>query len=400
MLKPSFKALGLMPELTSALTKLFITEPTPIQQKAIPSLLNSTYHHLIAAQTGTGKTLAYLLPILQRLRLEEIAEGRVLTVPSQPRSLVILPNRELTKQLEAVIRDFKHDVQLKASAAFSGHSWDVEVEELKQGVDLLVTTPDRFERHQKEQSIGLDQLRQIVVDECDTLLDAGFYRHLTEYITKFKSQPSTTLTFVSATLPPNLEKLLNRHFSPNRKGSLPYISQIVEAQTHMNLSHLKHDFLQLSEFDKYPALLNLLRETEEEVLHGGSCIVFCNSIQSCKATEHKLNESGFPAVSLHGDISNKHRTANLEQFLERRVKYLVCTDLGSRGLDFSHTKIVVQFDFPASVSDYVHRAGRTGRAGRAGAVYTFFRENDRPMIAHMEKSFMKNIPLVITTSSL
>lgn len=386
-----------MPELTAALNKLSITEPTFVQEKAIPSMLKSTHHHLLAAQTGTGKTLAYLLPLLQKLKQEEIAEGRILTEPFQPRSLVILPNRELTVQLNTVLKGFKHDIKLKVSAAFSGHSWEIERDELKEGLDLLVTTPVRLEKHKREKSLNFDRVSHCVIDEFDTLLDAGFVRYMKEYINLFKAR--SCLTFVSATVPRHLEQILERNFSPSKNATLPQLVRIVEEKTHQNLAHLKHDFLHLEEYDKFPALLGLLRETEEELRHGGSCIVFCNSIQSCRATEHKLNESGFPAVSLHGEIPTKRRADNLKSFLALSVKYLVCTDLGSRGLDFTHTKVVVQFDFPKTVSDYVHRAGRTGRAGRSGAVYTFFRSRDKPMIAHMQNSFTSKLPLNISTSS-
>lgn len=395
----TFSSLGLMPELTSALKKLFITEPTPIQQKAIPSILKTSHHHLLAAQTGTGKTLAYLLPLLQKLKVDEISAGHNLAEPSLPRSLVIVPNRELTKQVHSVLMGFQDDIKLKALAAYSGQTWEAECENLKQGVDLLVTTPDRLEKHINEKSLSLDKVGQIVIDEFDTLLDAGFARPLKLYIKQFKATPGTSLTFVTATLPAHLELILNQNFSTSLKGPKPYLARKVEQNTQQNLSHLTHDFLQLDESDKFPALLSLLRETEHEIKQGGSCIVFCNSIQSCKATELRLNEGGFPAVSLHGDVSPKHRTANIERFTKRSVRYLVCTDLGARGLDFSHTKVVVQFDFPKTVSDYIHRAGRTGRAGRPGAVHTFFRSKDRPTIDHMEHSFRLEKPLTISTST-
>ena len=397
---PTFAQLGLMSELCKSLSKLSVTQPTAIQSQVIPSILKQQYHHFFAAQTGTGKTYSYLLPTFHILKQEEIREGKPRTLPFYPRAIVVVPNRELSQQCEYVMKEFKHDVRFRTLPVYSGQKMSVEQKELEAGVDILVGTPDRIDKLRREGSLFIDKATHFVVDECDTLIDAGYIKHIENYTQTIIDGKTGRLTYVAATFPKQLEKLLETHFTAHEATAQlkPYLKRIIEAKTHMNLSNLKHEFIELTEFDKNPIFLKLLRENSAEIKRG-ACLVFCNSIQSARATEHVLNENGFRALSLHGDIPPKKRNLNLEKFRNKEIDFLVCTDLGSRGLDFPHVNYVIQYDFPKTVSDYIHRAGRTGRAGREGTVMSLYRKSDMTIIKEMENSYKMNKPLRITSSA-
>ena len=390
---PKFSELGLLPGLVECLEKAGIKLPTSIQSQVIPSVLPFKHHHLFTAQTGTGKTLAYMLPTLHLLKSQELAQKKPLTMPLSPRALVIVPNRELTMQLEDVMKLFKHNVRLKALGVMSGQKWGIEEKELREGVDLVFGTPDRIEKHIKNGTMQIGNLAHLVVDETDTLLDAGYSKYI-----KTLTSLDTKFTFVSATFPKHMQDFISKHYSFSQGHNLPYIKKFIEAKTHLNLSHLKHEFIQLKEYDKNPSFLQKLQEIHSSVRASG-CMVFCNSIQSARATQHFLNGNGFEAVSLHGEIPPKRRLEYIEKFKSKKAHYLVCTDLASRGLDFPFIKYVIQYDFPKTVSDYVHRAGRTGRAGSSGTVITFYRNKNYPVIKELQSSYEKNKPLNITSSA-
>ena len=393
---PSFADLNLNPGLISVLSKLNITKPTSIQAQAIPSLLKSSHHHMLAAQTGTGKTLAYVLPLFHKLKQAEIDHSLVLTEKFSPRAVIVVPNKELSRQCEAVLSQFKHEVRLRTFSLFSGQKWGIECKALEEGVDILVGTPDRIDKHRLQGTLRFDSLSHLVIDESDTLIDAGYAKHLDLYCQELSKKAS--IAFVAATFPKNLEMFLEKHFSPEEAGDKPYLRQIIETNTHLNLTHLKHDFIQLQEYDKNPLFGKVMQEVDSS-LGSGSCVIFCNSIQSARATEHFINNLGYTAVSLHGDVPAKARIANIDKFNKQEVKYLVCTDLGSRGLDFPFVNFVVQYDFPKTSSDYLHRAGRAGRAGKPGSVMTFYRVKDMEVVQELKNSYEKNKPLKIRTSA-
>jgi ATP-dependent RNA helicase RhlE len=391
----SFAEMKLLPGLLNVLHKNNLVKPTSIQWQAIPSLIETNFHHLIAAQTGTGKTLTYTLPLFHLLKQSEHLKGEILTTSKCPRAVVIVPNRELARQVESVLSLFKHEERLKTFAVFSGQKSSIESKELENGIDILVGTPERIDKLRLQKLLSFEKVEQIVIDESDTLLDSGFSRHIDLYCKELEKR--SRFMFVSATFPPSLKKFVETRFSfEENKGN--YMKKVVEEKTHLNLTHLKHDFIQLEEYDKNPLFFKVLEDVQAK-LGAGSCIVFCNNIQSARAVEHFMNERGYPSVSLHGDVPNKLRVINVEKFSSQNVKFLVCTDLGSRGLDFPFVNFVVQFDFPKTESDYIHRAGRAGRAGRPGTVISFYRKNDFQMVNLLKKSFEKNKPLFISSSA-
>lgn len=394
----SFAEMGLMTGLINVLGGMNIDKPTSIQWQAIPSIIACKEHHLIAAQTGTGKTLAYGLPLFHILKNKEIEEGKILTRSLAPRSVIVVPNRELARQVESVFNGFKHEVRLKTLSVYSGQKPSIEERELKEGVDILIGTPDRIDKHRMQKNLTFDNVEEIVIDESDTIIDAGFSKHLKKYLEEL--QHKSRFTFVSATYPPSLKHFIFEHFTNNQDdpANKQYIKQIIEKSTHLNLAHLKHDFIQIPEYDKNPLFYKVLEEISSNI-GSGSCIIFCNNIQSARSVEHTMNERGYASVSLHGDVPNKQRLKNIERFINKEIKFLVCTDLGSRGLDFPFVNFVVQFDFPRTQSDYVHRAGRAGRAGRPGTVISFYRKVDFDMVNQLKESFERKKPLDIKTSA-
>lgn len=391
---PSFSKLGLLPEICACLLKSSIEKPTLIQSLAIPSILNTKAHHLIAAQTGTGKTLAYLLPVYQLLKLQEIETEKRLTMSKRPRALFLYPNKNLTKQAYDVMSSLKHDVRLIPFPVYSGQKLQFEVEQLNIGVDILLSTPDRADKHAVHKSLDLTGLDYIVIDEADTLMDAGYIKHIENYINLTKNG-KTKMIFVGATLPPNLDKMITKQFTEDDKLSGNYIKRIILKNTHLNLSHLKHDFIQLEDYNKSPTLVKLLGTINPDL----GVMIFCNSINSARALEYSLIDFGFSTVSLHGEIPTKQRFANIQNFRERKAKILICTDLGSRGLDFPFLSYVIQYDFPRSTSDYLHRAGRAGRASNPGTVFTLYRKRDMSFIKTLQVSYEKNKPLIIDSSA-
>ena len=391
----SFSDMNLLPGINTVLEGMKITKPTSIQWQGIPSMINFGFHHMIAAQTGTGKTLTYTVPLFHGLKQEEIQKGTILTVGNAPRAIVVVPNRELARQVEGVMGLFKHEVRLKTLAIFSGQKMDLELRELNDGVDILIGTPDRIDKHRVNNSLTFNNVQQIVIDESDTIIDAGFSRHLDLFCKEL--QKRSRFTFVSATVPPSLKKFVESHFS-YEESKENYIKKVIESSTHLNLTHLKHDFIQLQDYDKTPLFFKVLEDVNSK-LGSGSCMVFCNNIQSARAVEHMMNERGYPAASLHGDLPNKMRIRSIDNFTNQTCKFLVCTDLASRGLDFPFVNFIVQFDFPKTESDYIHRAGRAGRAGRPGTVVSLYRKEDFNMVGILKNSFETNKPLRVVSSA-
>lgn len=393
--KLTFASLGVMQTICECVSSLHITTPTPIQKLAIPSLLQTNSHHLLAAQTGTGKTLAYLLPVLHQLKAQELLAQQRLTRPNSPRALILVPNRELSGQLSLLLRSFKHTVRLKNFSVHSGVTSSVIRKELNEGLDLLISTPEYVRRCVDWGVLRLNRVENFVFDESDTLVDAGMSGVLHQYIKKLQK---TRFVFVGATHPQQLERVLQEHFSLDSKGSKPALVKLVAADTHLNLANIRHELTPLTSYDKNPQFLSILQTYHSRISRGG-CIVFCNSINSARATEYFLRQNGYQAVSLHSEVPSEQRAANVDKFRMGVSKVLVCTDLGSRGLDFPGVELVVQYDFPKTTSDYLHRVGRTGRAGKLGLAVSLYRKKDLDLIKQLQASFQTNKPLAIAHSA-
>jgi superfamily II DNA/RNA helicase len=394
-----------MEEITQVLEKHKIMAPTPIQNLAIPELLKGK-NALMTAQTGTGKTLAYCTPLIHILKMQELKAGIRLTIPHRPRSLIVVPNRELAMQVEEVFKMFMYDIPLKLYSAYPGTKLKTEFMKIEQGIDVMITTPDRLVRHRDAKKIFLSNLTSLVIDEWDTLLDSGLeefiYDLVDPIVKKSRSAENSQdglnkqVVFWSATVTKPIESLVAKYWSPGDKTFV----DLVEKNTHMNLANLDHEFIKLSEKDKYNPLEMILKEFRAYRKETNtSAIVFCNSIQAARAAEHTISELGYKVSSLHGDIPPRMRNQYFEDFKWQKTDILVSTDLGSRGLDFPFVSHVINLDFPRTISDYIHRAGRAGRAGRLGYVKSFYRNYDSPIIEEMRKSHEESTPMQIESSA-
>ena len=294
---------------------------------------------------------------------------------------------------EQVFGLFKHHLRLKCFSSLSGQSFSKEAQALRQGVDVWMGTPDRLDALANQRFLDFDAAEVFVVDEFDTLLDAGYTPHILNYV-RLAAHHSARMLFVGATVSRAVTQFTSKHFSSTLGGRQPYLHQLVQRNTHLNLTHLKHEFVQPPSYDKAPTLLKLLFELRDK-----PALVFCNTVASVRATEYLLVENGFRAVSLHGELPPKQRLQNIEEFRNRKVRILVSTDLGSRGLDFDFLEAVIQFDFPRTISDYVHRAGRAGRGGRPGSVFTLYRAKHMRLIKELEASYTQNKPLRVVRSA-
>jgi superfamily II DNA/RNA helicase len=345
--------------------------------------------------------------------------------------LILVPSRELAQQVEEVIKLFVYDVPLVVESFFVGKNFATERDAGKRGLDILITTPERFKNHWSKNNIYTSRLTHIVVDELDTLLDAGYDEFLKNFsdmmlkknsededgpdevengnnsITRPNHDPSNNaekilplekpnlrqIVYVSTTLTTSVENYLNHCFA-HRTDFI----KIIDKCTNHNLSNIKHEFMHVTDYNKFPTLLKILADNIRILKENMSIIIFCNNVSCVRKTELFLSENEFETACLHGDIPPIRRKNELYKFKSRKAKILVCTDLIARGLDFPFVYLVINFDFPKTVSDYLHRAGRTGRQGRKGIVLSFYRNYNLFVIDKIKKAHQLNLPLEVQNS--
>jgi superfamily II DNA/RNA helicase len=412
----SFKEFRLLPEIYNVLDKLKFFAPTSIQSVAIPKIMEKK-HIFYSSQTGTGKTLSYVLPIIHELKSLENKANERLTTPKRPKVLVLVPSRELAQQVEEVFKLFVYDVPLVVESLFVGKKFSFERKSSKEGVDILISTPDRFKNHWDKKNVYVTKLTHVVIDELDTLLDSGyddFLKKISNIILKYNtdeiiqnSENSTSekppsnfrqLIYASATLTPSIENYLADIFEKNENNLNNSFLKIIDKSTNHNLANVKHEFLHVTDYDKYPTLLKIINDNIKIIKQNMSIIIFCNSINCARKTELTLKENNLSTACLHGDIPPLRRKFELQKFKNRRARVLICTDLIARGLDFPFVYLVINFDFPRTLSDYLHRSGRTGRAGQKGVVISFYRNNNLHVIEKIKKAHQLNLPMEVENS--
>eukprot|EP00357_Protocruzia_adherens_P006693 CAMPEP_0114992628 /NCGR_PEP_ID=MMETSP0216-20121206/12053_1 /TAXON_ID=223996 /ORGANISM="Protocruzia adherens, Strain Boccale" /LENGTH=478 /DNA_ID=CAMNT_0002356127 /DNA_START=260 /DNA_END=1697 /DNA_ORIENTATION=- len=389
---PTFEDMDLIPEIEECLQENQFLTPTPIQSRGIPTILSSDASFLVA-QPGTGKTLSYILPMLNLLKLQEIRMDTKLTESKRPRAIIIVPNRELAEQVRSVIKLFAHDVRLTCSSLCGGVPYNFERSLLTKGVDVIVTTLQRLNFHRQRENLYFSNVDYFVFDEADTLVDNGYGEEINSLVDTFTEgylgvRPK--MVFISATASKALNRVLRVNFEPNQ------IARVVEKEAHMQLSNLEHDFIEVQAgSDRLP----LCGDVSRHIVEDGSTIIFTNSVKASWAVEYYLNQEGMTATHFHGDIPPQKRAENFKKFKKREVNFLVTSDLGSRGLDCDFVKHVINFDFPRNVSDYLHRAGRTGRAGTKGFVTSYYTKKNYDAVSEMRASYKSGKPLEIGESA-
>jgi ATP-dependent RNA helicase RhlE len=363
----AFSDLSLAPALARAVSEMGYTAMTPIQAQAIPVVLQGR-DVMGAAQTGTGKTAAFSLPLLQRMLRHENASTSPARHPV--RALVLLPTRELADQVAQQIAMYAKYTQLRSTVVFGGMDMKPQTLELKKGVEVLVATPGRLLDHIEAKNCVLNQVEYVVLDEADRMLDIGFLPDL-QRILSYLPKQRTTLLF-SATFSPEIKRLASSY--------LQDLVTIEVARSNATASTVEQLFFRVDEDDKRQALRQIVRDKGIK-----QAFVFVNSKLGCARLARALERDGLNTAALHGDKSQDERLKALDAFKSGQVDLLVCTDVAARGLDIKDVPAVFNVDIPFNAEDYVHRIGRTGRAGASGLAVSFVSARDARQLADIEK---------------
>jgi superfamily II DNA/RNA helicase len=369
--EPGFDALGLSPEILKAIAETGYTKPTPIQAQGIPEVLKG--RDIIGiAQTGTGKTASFTLPMI-----EILARGRAKA--RMPRSLILEPTRELAAQVAESFERYGKHSRLSMALLIGGVSFDDQDKKLDRGVDVLIATPGRLLDHFERGKLMLSQVQVLVVDEADRMLDMGFIPDV-ERICKLIPFTRQTL-FYSATMPPEIQRLTEQFLHA------PVRVEVSRPAT--TATNIVQEIVQVPNNDwaKREALRRLIRDNSIS-----NAIVFCNRKRDVDVVAKSLQKHGFSAAPLHGDLDQSVRTKTLDAFRGGEIRILVASDVAARGLDIPAMSHVFNFDVPFHADDYVHRIGRTGRAGRSGHAFMLATPRDTKAVEAIEALIGNRLP--------
>ena len=371
----SFSNLSLAEPLARAVAEMGYESMTPIQEQAIPVVLTGQ-DVMGAAQTGTGKTAAFSLPLLQRLLKHESSSTSPARHPV--RALVLLPTRELADQVAQQIALYAKYTKLRSTVVFGGMDMKPQTIELKKGVEVLVATPGRLLDHIEAKNAVLNQVEYVVLDEADRMLDIGFLPDL-QRILSYLPKQRTTLLF-SATFSPEIKRLAGSYLQN------PITIEV--ARPNETASTVEQRFYSANDDDKRRAIHQVLRTRGIK-----QAFIFVNSKLGCARLARSLEREGLKTTALHGDKSQDERLKALDAFKQGEVDLLVCTDVAARGLDIKDVPAVFNFDVPFNAEDYVHRIGRTGRAGASGLAVTLVSGSDARLVADIEKLLKTNLDI-------
>ena len=363
----TFTEFGLLPTLQETLVEKQILRPTEIQARAIPALLGWRSIAGIA-ETGSGKTLAYALPAMHHIKSLELA-GDAITLSARPRALVVVPTRELGEQVTKAFKPFTHTTRLRVRSVLGGTTTEVAKRGLAGAFEILVATPGRLVQMLERRLVDLDDVRMLILDEADQMLDHGFLPDVTRIIQA--SPQKRQLALFSATVSPAVEKLIADLFS----GA----EVIRSAGSHRVVPTLTTMQQVVIDGQRFPLLERLLKKKVE-----GGTILFTNTREQCDKLAAQLAAAKIACVIYRGEMDKVERRQNLKLFREGAVDLLVSTDLASRGLDVDHVGRVINYHLPQQMENYLHRVGRTARAGRPGLVVNFVTERDAPLVSQLE----------------
>ena len=370
----SFSNLGLSAEIVRAVTARGYTDPTPIQQQAIPVVLGGG-DLLAAAQTGTGKTAGFTLPILQRLSSQQTHHGIVRR--PHVRALILTPTRELAAQVEESVREYGKYVSISSIAIFGGVNITPQIRHLRSGVDVLVATPGRLLDHVQQRTVDLSQVEILVLDEADRMLDMGFIRDIRRILSLLPRKRQNLL--FSATFSNEIKALA---------GTLLNNTQVVEVERrNSSVELIEQQIFRVSRTQK-PALLSHLIKTHNWY----QVLVFTRTKHGADRLSKYLDQHGISALAIHGNKSQSVRTKTLAKFKDGAVQVLVATDIAARGIDINDLPQVVNFDLPEVPEDYVHRIGRTGRAGSAGGAMSLVCDDEMKLLKAIERLIQRDLP--------
>ena len=365
----SFNNLGLSPELKQAIESKGYSDPSEIQQQAIPSILQGN-DIMAGAQTGTGKTAAFALPILQRLQNDESKRRRV-------RTLVLVPTRELASQVGDSFRSYGKNLRFRTSTLYGGVSIKTQIDKLKKGVDIVVATPGRLLDHLDKKTLDLSELEVFVLDEADRMLDMGFIRDIKK-ILKYLPKKKQNLLF-SATFPKEIQALADSLLnSPKR---------IQVASSNSTADKVVQVVYPVDKSRKRELLTYCIKEEG-----WFQVLVFSRTKHGANKLASQLSKEGINADAFHGNKSQSQRTRALKDFKDSKTQVLVATDIAGRGIDINLLPQVVNFDLPYVPEDYIHRIGRTARAGQEGKAVSLVSADEHKLLFDIERLLKQEIP--------
>lgn len=370
----SFEKLELIEPIRNALKVQQYTKPTPIQEQAIPVVLGRK-DLLGCAQTGTGKTAAFAIPILQILHQDELYKKG----PHGIKSLILTPTRELAIQIGESFAAYGKYLRLKHTVIFGGVSQKSQTDALRAGVDILIATPGRLLDLIDQRYIRLDHLKIFVLDEADRMLDMGFIHDVKKVIAKLPQKRQTL--FFSATMPAEIQKLANTILVSPVKVAVTPVSSTAEA--------IKQSVYFVEKNDKKKLLLHLLKERSI-----ASALVFTRTKHGADRVAKDLTRAGVHALAIHGNKSQNARQNALKAFKAGQLRVLVATDIAARGIDIDELSHVINYEIPNVPETYVHRIGRTGRAGASGVALSFCDAEEKEYLGDIQKLIGKSVPVV------
>ena len=369
----SFSELGLVPEILKAVADAGYTEPTPIQRQAIPVVL-AGHDVMGGAQTGTGKTAGFTLPLLHRLA----RHASTSTSPARHpvRALILAPTRELAMQVFESVKLYSKHLPLRSICIYGGVDMNPQIAELRRGIEIVVATPGRLLDHVQQKTIALNQVEFLVLDEADRMLDMGFIPDIRRILALLPANRQSLL--FSATFSDEIKKLADQMLKNPQLVEVARRNQVSET-----IDHVVHP---VSSGLKRNLLAHLLRHEEST-----QALVFVDTKFACSRLAHFLERHGIAADSIHGDKSQIARTETLESFKNGKVRVLVATDVAARGLDIEDLPWVINFELPHTAEDYVHRIGRTGRAGKKGKAISLVSSEEHHRLTDIQKLIKLNI---------
>jgi ATP-dependent RNA helicase RhlE len=373
----SFSSLGLSEKIVRAVTEHGYTVPTPIQRQAIPAVLNGG-DLLAGAQTGTGKTAGFTLPILQRLMAASSPAAKGGRSPV--RALVLTPTRELAAQVEESVTTYGKYTGLKSMAMFGGVSINPQIGQLRRGVDILVATPGRLLDHHQQRTVDLSHVEILVLDEADRMLDMGFIHDIKRVLALLPKKRQNLL--FSATFSEEIKKLAD--------GLLDNPGLIEVAQRNSTVDLIVQKVHPVDRDKKRELLTHLIKQNDWHQV-----LVFTRTKHGANRLAEQLNKSGITALAIHGNKSQGARTRALAEFKAGDLAVLVATDIAARGIDIDQLPHVVNFEIPNVPEDYVHRIGRTGRAGATGEAISLVCVDEKKMFNDIERLIKRDVEVVV-----
>lgn len=356
----SFKTMNLKPEILQGIADLYYKKPTPIQKEAIPLALKGK--DLIGqAQTGTGKTAAFVIPILQKLEENN----------NDIQALIMTPTRELAIQITEDIKELGKHMNVQVLSLHGGKDITTQISKLKGKIQIAVGTPGRILDHLRRETLHFGRIKTLVLDEADKMLEMGFVEEVEEI---FQQTASKKQVFMySATLPDSVRKLAHRYMNQ------PQIVQIEKKQ--MTASNTKESYYVVNQSEKTDVLLKVLEDIRPYLV-----VIFANTKTRVNELVRRLQEKGYEAEALHGDFSQNKREQIMDRFRQAKFTYLVATDIAARGLDVEGVSHVINYDFPSDLESYIHRVGRTGRAGQEGEAISLVSPRQKQILNRFLKS--------------